>query len=298
MEIPRSPRWSLAAFISSLIIATPPPESCASIAYAVPNSTYSQSFDSLPNTPENVSLGTTANGAGWIDDTVTPAVNQVSIPGWYLYHPIDISTGEGGVNGHQRMRIGAGTANTGAFMSFGISGSTERALGDVGSTTLGANNSELNIGLRLTNTTGVTLDSFTISYHGEQWRDGGATTPVPQGMTFGWSTAAIAISDPSTVFNQVNELGFMSPVFVNTGAGAAVDGNTAGRVDVGPFTVTGVNWTPGTDLWLRWTDLSHPGNDHGLAIDDLAFTAVAVPEPSFGGLLAVGVFGLVRQRCR
>ena len=93
-------------------------------------------------------------------------------------------------------------------------------------------------------------------------------------------------------------MGFMSPVFVNTGAGAAVDGNTAGRVDVGPFTVTGVNWTPGTDLWLRWTDLSHPGNDHGLAIDDLAFTAVAVPEPSFGGLLAVGVFGLVRQRCR
>ncbi len=109
-------------------------ESRAAILYATAGSTYSQNFDSLPNTPENASLGTTANMAGWIDDTASPAANQVSIVGWYLYHPVAQS--EGGFNGHQRMRIGPGNSTTGAFMSWGSSGSTERALGMLNSNTM------------------------------------------------------------------------------------------------------------------------------------------------------------------
>ena len=107
----------------------------AAVIYSMPNATYSQNFDSLPITPANATLGATP--AGWTDDNAAPAAGNFSIVGWYLYHPITQS--EGGANGHQRMRIGAGTQNTGAFMSFGASGSTERALGDVGSTTLAAN---------------------------------------------------------------------------------------------------------------------------------------------------------------
>jgi hypothetical protein len=275
------------------LIVSSSPSAFAAIVYTVPNSTYFQDFDSLPILPENTSLGTTANGAGWIDDATAPAVNQVSVPGWYLYHPADQTTGEGGVNGHQRFRIGAGTQNTGAFMSFGLSGSTERALGDVGSTTIGANNSELYIGVRITNNTGQTLQRFTLSYDGEQWRDGGNATPVAQGMTFGWSANALSINDPSAVFTQVNELGFMSPVFTTTAG--AVDGNSAGLVGVGPVTVTGINWLAGTDLWLRWTDLSHPGNDHGLAIDNISFSAVAIPEPSLCGVLAIGALRMLTR---
>src|SRR5215207_539177 len=164
------------------------------IVYTVPDEIYFQNFDSLPLSPENTSLGTTANAAGWIDDSAMPAVNQISIPGWYLYHPTDQSAQEGGVNGHQRFRVGPGTANTGSFWSFGASGSTDRALGDVGSTTLGANGSDIYIGLRITNGSGEILDQITVSYNGEQWRDGGAATPVPQSMTFGWSTSALSIN--------------------------------------------------------------------------------------------------------
>ncbi len=258
----------------------------AQISYTVPGSIYSQNFDSLPNTPENTSLG--SSPVGWIDDTTAPGATQFSILGWYLYYPL--VTTEGGANGHQRVRIGAGTANTGSFMSFGASGSTERALGNVGANTLAAAGSELYVGLRLRNDSGVTLDSFTLSYNGEQWRDGGSATPNSQGVSFMWSTAATAISDTNTLFNSVGSLGYSSPVFVNTTTGAAVDGNTTGRVAVGPVTVEGLNWGPGTDLWLRWADQNNAGNDHGLAIDDLSFSAApVVPEPGTWAFMGLGL---------
>ena len=81
-------------------------EARASISYTVAASTYSQNFDSLPNTPANVTLGNSP--VGWTDDNAAPGVNNFSIVGWYLYHPLVLA--EGGFNSHQRMRIGAGTA--------------------------------------------------------------------------------------------------------------------------------------------------------------------------------------------
>src|SRR6187399_2260316 len=104
MESPRTLPALAAAAISGLVVNSSP-DALAAIAYSTPNSTYFQDFDSLPISPENVSLGSTLSGAGWIDDTTTPAINQVSVPGWYLYHPVDQTAGEGGVNGHQRFRI-------------------------------------------------------------------------------------------------------------------------------------------------------------------------------------------------
>jgi hypothetical protein len=263
-------------------------DSLATIVYATAGSTYSQNFDSLPNTPENVSLG--SSPTGWIDDTATPASGQFSIVGFYLWHPM-LQT-EGGSNGHQRVRIGAGTANTGAFMSFGASGSTERALGMVNSNTLAAaGTGEAFYGARFTNSTGTTLNQFTLSYDGEQWRDGGAATPIAQSITFGYKVNAANLQDAG--FTPVAALNFSSPVFTNTGSGAGVNGNGVGNVAIGPVSVSGVNWLPGTDLWIRWTDVNNAGNDHGLSIDDLAFTA-AVPEPGavLSGAVVCGVIGL------
>src|SRR5689334_11521003 len=105
----------------------------ASILYSTTGSTYSQNFDSLPNAPENASFQTTKP---WTDDATSTATTT-SLPGWYLYHPI--SQTEGGTNGHQRFRATPGGNNTGSFYSFGSTGSTERTLGDIGSTTLAPN---------------------------------------------------------------------------------------------------------------------------------------------------------------
>jgi hypothetical protein len=274
-------------------------EARASVSYSTPGSTYSQNFDSLLNTPENASLGTTAAGAGWADDNASPAANQLSIVGWYLYHPTAAT--EGGVNGHQRLRIGAGTSTTGAFMSWGASGSTERALGDLGASTLASDTpatpdaGNLYIALRLHNDTGQALDSFTLSYTGEQWHTGVGASET---MTLGWSTTATSVSDPSSSFNAVTALGWTAPVF--TGAEGAVDGNV-NHVVLGPVTVTGLNWASGTDLWLRWTDPQASGvRDDGMGIDDLSFLAevAVVPEPTTATMLTVGVLALGFHRRR
>src|ERR1043165_3701556 len=121
----------------------------ASVSYTTPGSSYLQNFDSLPNTPENASLGNSP--AGWTDDNASPGANNFSIPGWYLYHSISVT--EGGFTGHQRFRNGAGASGAGAFYSCGSTGSTERALGDVGANTLAPNNGFLYYGLKLTNNT-------------------------------------------------------------------------------------------------------------------------------------------------
>jgi len=62
--------------------------------------------------------------------------------------------------------------------------------------------------------------------------------------------------------------------------------------------VTGINWAPGTSLWLRWRDPNDPGSDHGMAIDNFSFSAV--PEPTTFALvgLGMGAAGLVSRRLR
>ena len=110
-----------------------------------------------------------------------------------------------------------------------------------------------------------------------------------------WSTLATAINDPSSSFNVVSALGFTSPVLANTGTGNGVDGNSDGRVAISGVAVTGINWLPGTDLWLRWADVNNAGNDHGLAVDDLMFLA-SIPEPASLGFIGAGFLIISHRR--
>lgn len=278
------------AIIAAVSMTRP---AAASVIYTTPGSTYSQNFDTLPITPENTSLG--SSPTGWEDDTPTPGVGNFSIVGWYLFHPASLA--EGGFSGHQRMRIGAGSANTGAFMSYGTSGSTERALGSlVSSSTVPTNPGQQYIAMRLTNNAPYTLDSFTLSYDGEQWRDGGNATPVAKTLSVEWSTTASAINDSANFTAAGSGFDFTTPVNGTTSSSGF--GNTSGKISIGPGTVTGINWAPGTDLWIRWKDSRISGNNQGVAIDNVAFSAT--PEPASMSLLAATatLFGLRRRRSR
>jgi hypothetical protein len=239
----------------------------AQISYTVVGSDYLQDFDSLPNTPENTSL--VASGKEWQDDTASPAAGHVSIPGWYLFHPTDPGA-EDGFNGFQRMRIGAGTATTGAFMSFGASSSTERALGSLASNTLEPAGQAQYIALRFTNNTGVTLGQFTLEFDAEQWRDGGNNPAVSQSLTFGYAVTSTAPANIGALTaTAVPALTFTSPVFTTTAG--AVDGNA--NFSTLSTTVAGFTWNPGEDLWLRWADTNDANNDHGFGIDNLTVSA-------------------------
>ena len=210
----------------------------AAVIYSSVGSTYAQNFDGLPaNIPGNNASIETVYTDGWQDDVdpTTSPESDVSVPGWYLWHNLSPAN-ENGFNGFQRLRNGEG-ANTGGFWFFGnTAASTEKALGNLGSTTVAGNGLEMYIALRLTNNTGVTLDQITVTYDGEQWRDGQQT--IGETLAFGYNVGATTADGPNTpdwattaVYTLIPALNFASPVFSGTGtSGTAVDGNTAGRV--------------------------------------------------------------------
>jgi hypothetical protein len=108
---------------------------------------YIPDFNSLPNT---------GNIAGWTDN--------VTLSNWYADRqntpPLD------------SIRIGQGSSNKAGFYSFGTGTAIDRAMGSVASGTFGT----IAYGILLQNNSGVAINNVTITYTGEQWRNGGKIT--------------------------------------------------------------------------------------------------------------------------
>ena len=271
--------------IGILVVAIP--VRCGqAIDYPLPGSLVSEDFNGLPVDPpsnaniENLYLN------GWQDDATTAPGDHVGIPGWYLHHPLSPAS-ENGTDGHQRLRFGTGI-NTGSFWAFSAAmGDPDKALGSIGSTTVAANGEEMTIGWRLTNTTGLTLTSFTLTFDGEQWRDGAWSEG--ETMTCSYSLAATAADWFSVAFTPIPQLAFTAPV-VDGSLGAQIDGNSVGAVRDRTATVSDIVWPAGTDLWIRWGDPQLAGIfDDGLAIDNVRFHAeafVEVPVPAISFVFA------------
>ena len=188
-------------------------------------------------------------------------------------------------------RVSTGSANAGSVYSFGAAGSTERAFGGVAS---GGTNT-IKYGFGFTNTTGQTLSNLRIAYTGEQWRNGGNTTP--QSLTFDYRTGALAtdnILTANTSYTNFGALDFTSPT---VGATATeLNGNLAANSSLISANITGLSIANNSTFWLRWTDLNDAGNDHGLAIDNFSVTSdlgsvAPVPELSTGLLMLLGIGG-------
>ena len=213
----------------------------------------------VPLTENFDTLASTATGITWTDNS--------TIPGWY-------ST-------RTTYNSGTGSSNTGSLYSFGVAGANpanDRALGSVGSGGTGT----VYWAVKLTNNTGSTITSLNVSYVGEQWRDGGATSPnvsVAQTVDFQYQVAAAGVitgaNAPSTGWVDHDPLDFTSPTF-GTSAAAALDGNAAANRVQKSATVS-ITIGSGQQVWLRWVDIDHSGNDHGLAIDDFSVTANGIP---------------------
>lgn len=279
----KSRRGRRSALLLALLGILPAGSVRAGAAYPVPGAEFRQDFDGLPVVFASNSNIQSSWPTGWKDDSEIVQDVQVGLPGWYLHHPV-ASTTEGGSNTHQRLRFGAG-ANTGSFWAFGSNASApEKALGSIGSSTVAANGDNMRIALCLVNQTGAVLTEFTLTYDGEQWRDG--QSPEPEILHFGYSLTATAAdwSTPEAVFAPVPALDFTGPAFTGTSTGGSqVDGNTTGLLAGITATVTGLAWNPGAELWLRCEDPQLASNaDDGLAIDNVVFTATASGTPPAG----------------
>ncbi|MBN8814068.1 MAG: PEP-CTERM sorting domain-containing protein [Sphingomonas sp.] len=252
-------------YLMPIVVAAALAPAAASAQTALTTTSYIQNFDTLASSG---STGT-ALPAGW-------AINET------------------GTNANASYGIGDGSSNSGNTYSFGTTGSTERALGSLGSGSL-----EATYGVLFTNQLGSAITAFDIAYIGEQWRLGNSTD---DGLTFEYSTNATSLTTGTWV--RVSALDFL-PV-LTSGTQGALNGNLTANQRSLAATIGGLSITSGANFGFRWTDLNSGGNDHGLAIDNFSLTSTtgvtgAVPEPATWGMIILGfgaMAGAVRRRGR
>jgi len=181
---------------------------------------------------------------------------------------------ETGANANTTYRAGDGTGATpsGDTYSLGTGTDVDRAFGGILSGSLSPV-----VGAQLQNTSGGTLSSILIAYTGEQWRLG--TTGRTDRMDFEYSLDATSLT--SGTWTAVDALDFNAPNSMGTVGG--LDGNApANRVAISS-TVSGLNWTAGGMLWIRWVDAAVTGADDALGIDDVVFGSPVDNPPTFVG---------------
>lgn len=245
--------------------------------------TYTQDFDSL------ASSSTT---------TTVPWTDNVTLPGWYASRALTSSSGSYGPYPYVSYRVAYGENNSGWIYSFGVAGVnpiTDRAFGSISSGTPATNA----WGLRIKNDTADVVGDVTISYTGEQWRNGGNT--AVQTMQFTYQTSASPITDPrpgdESLWTPFPALSFLTPTVGSTAT--PLDGNdSANRTVFSNVLLPGVILNPGEELFLRWYDINDPGSDHGFGVDDLRVSFSIVPEPGTMALAGLGMLVLLICRRR
>ena len=219
---------------------------------------YLQTFDSL---------ATSGTANAWADGG--------TLPGWYA------STNLGGGGVVSSYRADSGTSTAGALYSYGTNGvnpASDRSLGSIGSGTPGA----FAYGVLLINDTANSIaTNITISYTGEQWRNGGNTSTQTLAFSYRKSFSPITSSDANNVFTwtAVPALNFNTPVVGATAT--ALDGNNpANRVVLSPVVLTNITLFPGEEIFFRFFDPNDAGNDHGVAVDNFSFTFTTFIPPN------------------
>jgi autotransporter-associated beta strand protein len=180
----------------------------------------------------------------------------------------------GGTGASMNFNVDDGGSTAGALFSYGMVGSSDRALGSIASgTNIGA------FGVELVNNSGSTIDSVDLNYLGEFWRSSTSTQNV---LTFfyqvGASGSPTYLSDSNDIPLPALNLTGPAPVAAN----GALDGTTNNAMF--SSSISNLNWANGTSLYLAWRDNNDTGNDAGLAVDNFSLTPhVQVAAPTWTG---------------
>lgn len=261
--------WIAALFLGTTNVGVSAPLSYDGTGYV-------QDFDGLPTNVSNPVQTLTGKGP----HEFTSITSASGIDGWQFANPSGSSA-----NTEFRSQDGSLSGSSGrGSLSLGVNGSTERALG-----ALSTSNQIPVFGLVLRNDSGLVIDSFTLSYTGEQWRRGDVSTANK--LLFAYSVGGSSIT--TGTFSSVPSLDFLSPNMQVAPTNVALDGNLVANQASITDTVTNISWLPGETLVLRWTAQDLSGQDNALGIDDVSFSTTAVPEASTVLLCVFGVAGVV-----
>jgi len=250
-------------------VAITVPATAATVSF---NGSYSQDFNGL-----GTSGALSVPGAG--PHAIEGVLGSTGMEGWYGANFFGSSS-----NTEFKAHDGSlsGSAGRGVVF-FGANGSSDRALG-----ILPTSNQISSFGVVLTNTTSSSFIGVDISFIGEQWRAGGADIPNVLAFSYGFGTS---LQDANIGFGSLD---FATPF--SGGGEMAVDGNDPMFQTAISGFIGGFDWAPGESLVLRWDLADLPGQDNGLAIDDLTIAGV-IPAPGVIVLLTLaGLCGGRRRR--
>lgn len=182
--------------------------------------------------------------------------------------PLGFYFKESGTNANGFYAAGDGSSASGNSYAFGTGTSTDRAFGGVGAGGLVTTH----FGFRLQNNTGTTANKLALRYTGEQWRDGSTASDR---LDVQISLNANSIDDSAATWIDLNNADFIPPITVNPVSGSALDGNlAANRVNIVDTSGGFGNIPNNATFWVRWIDTDSPGNDDGVAIDDVSFALI------------------------
>jgi len=187
------------------------------------------------------------------------------------------------------LSVSTGSSTAGGMYNVGMAADPDRALG-----CLASSSTVPRFGARLQNATGALITHLTLSGVMEQWRTGSSAS-TDEMITFEYSLNAADLNDGAATWVPVTGLD-LSERLTSSTSGGAVNGNLPDNQLNLSGAISGINWSDGGVLTIRWSDSDQTGSDGMYAIDN--FSMSTVPEPSTWALLALGALGLLGRRFR
>ena len=234
------------------------------VSYSTSGSSYTQNFNSLSTSTNNAQTWTQGETlAGWYATSSGAGDFANYTPSW--------QTGiSAGVLYHARSTEESSRSFLGARTTSGIGNAT--------------------IGLALQNSTGATVESFNLSFIASQFYK----TTAAQQLRVSFSTDATSLT--SGTWTSISSLTYTAPY--TTGNAAVTTSEELASRQTLSIASQSLNWGAGETMWIKWDSLrdlsgSYTGAAGVLAINDVSFSATAIPEPStYAALLGLGALGL------
>jgi hypothetical protein len=236
------------------------------IAYNTVGGTISLNFNNL-----NTDFGGAYNASGGSSTFPTTATASTTI--------YSGTTNPALVTNFNDYSPGGVYSNTGTYNN----GNSMRAFRDASTSDLAIglkNSSDQFITLRMQNTTGLSITSWTVGYNVEQYSKGASATEI-----------LFSYSLNGTSFITTNLSGGALVTANNT---APVDQNLASVLSTSRNATITETIANNSEIWFRWTYNHTSGTSVHMGIDDIAVSAV--PEPSTYALLGIGMLGLMILR--
>lgn len=238
----------------------------APIAYLGGDFHYGQTFDSLAGT------------VTWNDGA--------TLPGWYLRASQSGFTGDSTPRDAipDSLLANTGSTTTSRAYHFGTSGSSDRAIGWVNSSSTGAGMT----GFQLQNQSGQTFSGeVRVSMNVEQWANR-SSSPQPVELQYAILSGA------------GSQLGAAGWTMLSSGSGPTLSPTGTLNGNANAFTLSGLlsfpdpldSWQDQQYLWFRLRDPDHSGTDNAYGIDNVSLDITAaqvsaVPEPGTFALLGI-----------